>query len=215
MPSPPENGEAVTPNHLNAAQTHASPNLIRLADHTDECQVPDEHLNKQPEVNPEVPDEFLGVFLAGSFGEIQHPSNNVDAPVAELESVAQKVVPASSPILTASRKHTWVPFFQHLKDEGKLDGNPEDLAQIQALSKKNPTLLKSYNVLRGNLSVQDEHQEMRQNLFGIIQEFMSVKHFTVHEIFGRHEEHDLRESWVLPGKPTNHNQSLEVRGGNQ
>ena len=96
-------------------------------------------------------------------------------------------------------KKVWVPFFEHLKSQGKLDGNEADLQLIERLSKQKPILLKSYQVLRGNLTLRDEHQEMRQNLFGIIEEFMQIKHLSIEDLFGKEENLDLlRESWVRP-----------------
>lgn len=109
--------------------------------------------------------------------------------------------PSSSTKLNTreSGKKVWVPFFEHLKSQGKLDGNEADLKHIEMLSKKKPVLLKSYQVLRGNLSLADEHQEMRRNLFGIIQEFMQIKHLSIEDLFGKEENLELlRESWYKP-----------------
>lgn len=108
----------------------------------------------------------------------------------------------ASPASKETKKNAWVPFFQHLQAQGVLDGNERDLAHIQELSKQKPALLKSYQVLQGNLTVQDEHQDMRKNLYGIIQEFMAVKHFSVQDIFGKEEDQEMRESWVRPLKST-------------
>jgi hypothetical protein len=100
----------------------------------------------------------------------------------------------------SSKKTTWMPYLESLKQKGELDGNEKDLAEVQKLSKSKPILLKSYQVLRGNLSVEDEHQQMRKNLFGIIQEFCEVKNFTIEDVFGKEDNNQLRESWVRPVK---------------